>query len=45
VRKELMSLPNFEVTPCPLYIFSTISLLVDMESFPKKILLSFLAKR
>ena len=31
-----MSFPDFEVTPCLFYISSTVSLLVDMESFPKR---------
>jgi hypothetical protein len=36
VGKELMFLPNFEVIYCSFYISSTISLLVDMEGFPKR---------
>jgi hypothetical protein len=36
VRKELMSLLDFEVTLCMLYISSIVSLLVNMESFPKR---------
>jgi hypothetical protein len=31
-----MSLPGLKVTPCPFYISSIVSLLVDMESFPKR---------
>jgi hypothetical protein len=45
VRKELISLPNFEVNPCTFYISSTVSLLVDIKSFLKEILLNFIAKR
>jgi hypothetical protein len=36
VRNELMSLPNFKVTSCPFYISNTVSLLVDVEGFPKR---------
>jgi hypothetical protein len=36
VRKELMSLPNFEVISCMFYISNTTLMFVDMEGFPKR---------
>jgi hypothetical protein len=36
VRKELMSLPNFEVISCPFYISSSTLMFVDMEGFSNR---------
>ena len=36
MRKELLSLPNFEVISCPFYISSTALIIVKIEGFPKR---------